>query len=103
MGGSANVVMVFAKTPNGISEATTLVQRMLEENDISFEKPDIYNSIEGKDVTNNNNNVNAETMDTSIKKGNSKINLAWKANDSSIVQLLLAKSAYEVIVLGAYK
>jgi hypothetical protein len=95
--------MIFAKTPNGISEATTLVQRMLLENDISFEKPDIYNSIEGKDVTNNNNNVNPDTMNTSIQKGNSKINLAWKAKDGSMLQLLLGKTAYEIIVMDAYK
>lgn len=103
MGGSSNVVMAFAKTANGISEATTLVQGMLTENGMSFEKPDIYNSIEGKDVTNNTNNVNADTMNSSIQKGNSKINLAWKANDGSLVQLLLGKNAYEVIVMGAYK
>lgn len=102
-GGSDDVTMVFAKTPNGISEATTMVQRMLTENGMSFEKPDIYNSVEGKDVTNNNNNVNPDTMNTSIKKGNSMINLAWKANDGSIVQLLLGKTAYEVTVMNAYK
>lgn len=101
--GNADAVMVFAKTPNGISEATTLVQRMLLENDINFEEPDIYNSIEGKDVTNNNNNRNPETMHNSIQKGFSKINVAWKAKDGSVVQLLLAKDAYEVIVMNAYK
>ena len=101
--GSADAVMVFAKTPNGVSEATTLVKRMLLENDIDIQEPDIYNSIEGKDVTNNNNNRNPDTMNTSIQRGNSKINLAWKAKDGSMVQLLLAKNTYEVIVLDAYK
>lgn len=102
-GTSDNVTMGFAKTPNGISEATTLVQRMLLENGISMEEPDIYNSIMGKDVINNNNNLNPETMHNSIQKGFSKINVAWKAKDGSVIQLLLAKSAYEVIVLDAYK
>ena len=101
--GNTDAVMVFAKTPNGVSEATTLVKRMLLENDINFEEPDIYNSIEGKDVTNNNNNRNPDTMNTSIQKGNSKINLVWKAKDGSMVQLLLTKTAYEVIVMNAYK
>lgn len=101
--GSMDAVMVFAKTPNGISEATAMVQRMLLENDINFEEPDIYNSIEGKDVTNNNNNRNPETMHNSIQKGKSKINLAWKAKDGSMIQLLLAKDAYEIIVMNAYK
>lgn len=101
--GSRDAVMLFAKTPNGISDATTFVQRMLVENDMNFEEPDMYNSIEGKDVTNNNNNRNPETLHSSIQKGKSKINVAWKANDGSVVQLLLAKDAYEVIVMNAYK
>ncbi|PZR19886.1 MAG: hypothetical protein DI539_12455 [Flavobacterium psychrophilum] len=101
--GSMDAVMVFSKTPNGVSDATTFVQRMLVENDMNFEEPDMYNSIEGKDVTNNNNNRNPETLHNSIQKGKSKINVAWKANDGSVVQLLLAKDAYEVIVMNAYK
>lgn len=102
-GTSDSATMVFAKTPNGISEATTLVQRMLTENGLSFEMPDIYNSIEGKDIINNNNNRNPDTMNSSIQKGNSRINLAWNAKDGSILQLLLDKNAYEVIVMNAYK
>ena len=101
--GNTDAVMVFAKTPNGVSEATTLVKRMLLENDLDIQEPDIYNSIEGKDVTNNNNNRNPDTMNTSIQKGNSKINVVWKAKDGSMLQLLLAKSAYEVIVMNACK
>lgn len=102
-GNSGKVVMVFPQTPNGITAATTLIQGMLLENEMSFEKPDIYNSVYGKDVSNNNNNRNPDTMHTSILKGNSKVNLAWIAKDDSMLQLLLGKNAYEVIVTNAYK
>ena len=102
-GASDRAVMVFSQTPNGISDATTMVQRMLTENGLSFEMPDIYNSIEGKDIINNNNNRNPDTMNASIQKGNSRINLAWKAADGAMLQLLLDKNAYEVIVMNAYR
>lgn len=101
--GSYDVVMSFEKTPKGLSDATALVQRMLEENDMSIQNPDIYNSIEGKDITANNNNKTPDSMNKSIQKGNSKINLAWKAIEGSVLQLLLSKDAYEVTVLNAYK
>lgn len=101
--GNADAVMVFAKTPNGVSEATTLVKRMLLENDVDIQEPDVYKSIEGKDVTNNNNNRNPDTMNNSIMEGKSTVNLAWKSKDGSILHLLLAKTAYEVTVMNAYK
>jgi len=62
-----------------------MVQRMLTENGLSFEMPDIYNSIEGKDIINNNNNRNPDTMNASIQKGNSRINLAWIAADRAML------------------
>ena len=102
-GTSGKVTMAFPQTPNGVNEATTLVRGMLTENGLSFESPDIYRNIDGKDISNNNNNVNPDTLNSSIQKGNSKVNLAWKANDGSMLQLLLGKNAYEVTVSNAYK
>jgi len=103
LGKSNNVTMVFPQTPNGISAATTLVQGMLFENGLSFDKPDIFRSINGNDVSNNNNNANEDILNSSILKNKSKINLAWNANDGSVLQLLLSKNTYEVIVINAYK
>lgn len=97
--GNLDAVMMFDKSAKGISDATALVQRMLVENGMSFEEPDMYNSIEGKDT----GDKSPEALHNSIQKGNSKINLAWKAKDGSMVQLLLVKTAYEVIVMNAYK
>ncbi|MDV6169937.1 hypothetical protein R1T16_15980 [Flavobacterium sp. DG1-102-2] len=102
-GTSGNVTMVFPQTPNGINEATTLVQGMLTENGLTFDNPDIYRNIDGKDLSNNNNNRNPDTMNASIQKGNSKVNLMWNANDGSMLHLLLSKNAYEVTVMNAYK
>jgi len=102
-GKSNRVTMAFAQTPNGVNEATTLVQGMLTENGLSFESPDVYKNIEGKDVTGNNNNVNPDTLNSSIQKGSSRINLAWNAKDGSTLQLLLGKNGYEVTVMNAYK
>jgi len=102
-GTSGNVTMVFPQTPNGINEATTLVQGILTENGLTFDNPDIYRNIDGKDLSNNNNNRNPDTMNASIQKGNSKVNLMWNANDGSMLHLLLSKNAYEVKVMNAYK
>lgn len=103
MGSSDKVTMLFAQTPNDVNEATTLVQGMLTDNGLSFESPDIYNNIDGKDLINNNNNRNPDTLNSSILKGNSRVNLAWNAKDGSMLQLLLVKNSYEVIVMNAYK
>ncbi|ALM50442.1 hypothetical protein AMR72_17045 [Flavobacterium psychrophilum] len=102
-GKSGNVTMIFPQTPNGVNEATTLVQGMLTENGLSFESPDIYKNIDGKDISNNNNNRNPDTLNASIQKGNSRVNLLWNAPDGSMLQLLLGKNAYEVTVMQAYK
>lgn len=102
-GTSSKVTMVFPQTPNGINEATTLVQGMLTDNGLSFDNPDIYKNVDGKDLSNNNNNRNPDTMNASIQKGNSKVNLMWNANDGSMLHLLLSKNAYEVTVMNAYK
>lgn len=102
-GKSGNITMVFPQTPNGVNEATTLVQGMLTENGLSFESPDIYKNIDGKDISNNNNNRNPDTLNASIQKGNSRVNLLWNAPDGSMLQLLLGKNAYEVTVMQAYK
>jgi hypothetical protein len=102
-GKSARVTMQFAQTPNGLSDAMTLVERILLENNMSFDDPDIYRSVEGKDIINNNNNRNPETMHNSIQKGSSKINLAWNSPDGSVLQLFLGSNSYEVTVMNAYK
>lgn len=103
LGNSGKVTMLFPQTPNGVNEATTLVQGLLAENGLSFENPDIFNNIDGKDLINNNNNRNPDTLNSSILKGNSRVNLAWNAKDGSMLQLLLVKNSYEVIVMNAYK
>lgn len=100
-GNSDRVIIRFAQTPNGINEAMTLVDGMLLENGMSFTDPDIYRSVEGKDILNNNRNP--DILHNSIQKGNSKINLAWNAKDGSVLQLFLGKNGYEVTVMGAYK
>ena len=98
-GTSNRATMQFAQTSAGVSEAMTLVEGMLAENGLSFKDPDIYKSVEGKDLTSKNPDV----LNNSIQKGNSKINLAWNAKDGSILQLLLGKNGYEVTVMNAYK
>jgi|GEM_PF-2008812 len=102
-GKSDKVTMVFPQTPNGVNEATLLVQGMLTENGLSFESPDIYKNVDGKDISNNNNNRNPDTLNSSIQKGNSRVNLLWNGPDGSMLQLLLGKNAYEVTVMNAYK
>lgn len=100
-GNSSRVTIQFAQNPTGINEALTLVDGMLLENGLSFSNPDVYKSVEGKDL--NGTMRNAEVLNSSIQKGNSKINLAWNAKDGSVLQLFLGKNGYEVNVMNAYK
>ncbi len=93
--------MVFPQTSDGINAATTLVQGILLENELSFERPDIYRSVSADDVA--DNNANPDTLNSSILENKSKVNIAWNAKEGSTLQLLLSKNTYEVIVINAYK
>lgn len=100
-GTSTRATIQFAQTPTGINEAMALVDGMLLDNGLTFSDPDVYRSVEGKDLQGNIRN--ADLLNSSIQKGNSKINLAWNAKDGSVLQLFLGKNGYEVNVMNAYK
>ncbi|MFL9837484.1 hypothetical protein ABS768_08250 [Flavobacterium sp. ST-75] len=98
-GTTANITMRFNQTPEGITKALAMVNRMLNENGRFIENPDIFNSFEGKDL----DRKNPDKIHYSVQAGNSRINEGWVLDDGSVLQLLLGACNYEVNVLNAYK
>jgi hypothetical protein len=99
--GQSNATMKFNETVNGIDNAFTETERLLLQNGRSRDDFDIYKSTEGSDLE--GDKKNPQVLHNSIQKGKTKINLSWNLKDGSILQLFLAKDAYEINIFHAYK
>lgn len=95
-----DATMKFNMSPVGLGQALETVEKILVSNERSYEDPDFMNNIEGSDI---GKSKDPEGLHTSIRNGNSQINMVWKSKDGSALQLVLNQNGYEINVLNAYK
>ena len=99
LGNTTNVTIKFEQTPQGLKDALSLVQRMLVENELYMNRPDIYKSLRAEKVEEEDSAV----LHGAIQDQEAKVNLAWFSPDGSTLHLFLGKYSYEVNVINAFK
>lgn len=99
-GKTKDVTMKFNVSPVGLNQAMETIERMLVDNQRSYDDPDFMDNIEGTDI---GKSKDPEGLHNSIRNGNSRVNMAWNAPDGSTLQLVLNRHGYQINVLNAYK
>ncbi|MFL9843945.1 hypothetical protein [Flavobacterium rhizosphaerae] len=94
-----DVTYKFQLTPEGLNDAMKLTERILIENGLDIDNPDIYKSIEADNIKGSDPQV----LHKAIQSDKARVNLAWYSPDGSTLHLFLGKYSYEVNVLKAYK
>ncbi len=99
LGSTTGVTMKFEQTPEGLSDALKMVQRILIENELLINRPDIYKSVQAERIE----KENPQNLHEAIQDEKARVNLAWFSPDNSTLHLFLGKYSYEVNVINAYK
>lgn len=98
--GASDATMKFELNANGLEMAMKTVERMLLDNQRSYDDADFMSDVKGKDL---GSSKDPAALNKSIQSGSSKVNMGWRVPDGSTLQLLLSKNSYEINVLNAYK
>lgn len=93
-----DVVMKFEQTQDGLGSAMDLVAKMLLQNELDIDSPDI-----AKTVINDGTRDNSASFLRSVMEGKSKINEAWNLPEGSTLHLFISKDSFEVNVLKAFR
>jgi hypothetical protein len=93
-----DVVMKFEQTQDGLGSAMDLVAKMLLQNELDIDSPDI-----AKNVINDVTRDNSASFLRSVMEGKSKINEAWNLPEGSTLHLFISKDSFEVNVLKAFR
>lgn len=93
-----DVVMKFEQTPDGLSSAMDVVAKLLLQNELDMDSPDI-----ARNIIKDGPRDNTATLFKSVMAGNSKINEAWNLPEGNTLHLFISKDSFEVNVLKAFK